>query len=169
MKLYLKRDVSPDCINFLLFDERGQEKYVVKNEKTKLSSKLVFTVRDRQGNIAAKIRRFPVAGACAFVLRVGKSHINLVMVPTKRGVYSVFYGNNWHILGDIAAKDFTIIDVDKTVILNHRRHADHCTLEVFRPRKRAVLRLGGGLRQFYKYGRKARGAGGGLGYIINNV
>ncbi len=133
MKLYLKRDVSPDCINFLLFDERGQEKYVVKNEKTKLSSKLVFTVRDRQGNIAAKIRRFPVAGACAFVLRVGKSHINLVMVPTKRGVYSVFYGNNWHILGDIAAKDFTIIDVDKTVILNHRRHADHCTLEFFDP------------------------------------
>ena len=62
---------------------------------------------------------------------MGKSHVTFVIVPTKRGILSYFYGNNWHILGDVAAKNFTVIDVDKTIIMNHRRHADRCTLEIF--------------------------------------
>ena len=33
----------------------------------------------------------------------------------------------------IAAKNFTVIDVDKTVILTHRQHANHCTLEINHP------------------------------------
>ncbi len=129
MKLYLQRDVSAGNIGFTVFDESGREKYRVANEKTKLSTRLNLSVKNQDGEIAAKIRRFPIANA--FVLKAGKAHVTFVMVPTKRGVLSYFYGNNWHILGNVAAKNFTIIDVDKTVILNHRRHADRCTLEIF--------------------------------------
>ena len=64
-------------------------------------------------------------------MRVKKSHITFVMVPVKGEILSYFYGNNWHVNGNIAAKNFTVIDVDKTVILYHRKHADHCTLEYF--------------------------------------
>ncbi len=133
MKLHLKRDVSADDIRFVAFNESGSEKYSVCSERTKLSAKLNLAVRTPQGEVAAKIRRFPVGGASAFVLRVGKQHITLVLLATKRGIYSFYYGNNWHILGNIADRNFTVIDVDKTVILNHRRHAGYCTLEYYRP------------------------------------
>ena len=129
MKLYLKRDVSAGDISFSVLDECGREKYRVVSVKKKLSTRLNLSVTNTDGETAAKIRRFPLANA--FVLRVGKSHVTFVIVPTKRGILSYFYGNNWHILGDVAAKNFTVIDVDKTIIMNHRRHADRCTLEIF--------------------------------------
>ena len=131
MKLYLKRELSGSDIAFTLYDESGREKYRVANAKTKLSTKLNLVVRTPQGELAAKIRRFPLAGMGAFVLRVGKAHITLVMTVTRRGAFAFFYGNNWHVLGDVGHKKLTVIDVDKTVILNHRRHADHCTLEYY--------------------------------------
>ena len=128
MKLYLKRDVSAGDISFSVLDECGREKYRVVSVKKKLSTRLNLSVTNTDGETAAKIRRFPLANA--FVLRVGKSHVTFVIVPTKRGILSYFYGNNWHILGDVAAKNFTVIDVDKTLVLSHRRHSGYCELDI---------------------------------------
>ncbi len=130
MKLHLKRDVSAGAVCYYIFDESGNEKFRAVSVKTKVTKRLYMVVLNRQGEPVAKIRRLPIAATNTFVLRVGKTHVTFVMVPTKNGVYSYFYGNNWHINGDVAAKNFTIIDVDKTVILSHRRHADYCTLEI---------------------------------------
>ena len=66
MKLYLKRDVSAGDISFSVFDESGREKYRVVNEKKKLSTRLNLSVKNTDGETAAKIRRFPLANA--FVL-----------------------------------------------------------------------------------------------------
>ena len=130
MKLHLKRDVSSGDIFYYVFDESGNEKFRAVSVKTKVTKRLYMLIYNCQGEAVAKIRRLPIAATNTFVLRVGKKHITFVMVPTKNGIYSYFYGNNWHINGDVAAKNFTIIDVDKTVILSHRRHADYCTLEI---------------------------------------
>lgn len=131
MKLHLKRDVSAGGVGFSVFDESGREKYRAVSVVTKVTKKTNLLLLDQNGRVAAKIRRLPIVGTYTYVLRVEKSHITFVIVPVKNGVLSYFYGNNWHINGNIAAKDFTIIDVDKTVILSHRKHADYCTLEIF--------------------------------------
>ena len=131
MKLHLKRDLSASDAGFTVFDESGMEKYRAVSVKTKVTKKTNLLLLNSQGETAAKIRRLPIVGTYTFVLKVAKSHITFVIVPTKNGILSYFYGNNWHINGSISAKDFTIIDVDKSVILSHRKHADHCTLEIF--------------------------------------
>ena len=131
MKLHLKRDLSASDAGFTVFDESGMEKYRAVSVKTKVTKKTNLFLLDGNGNTAAKIRRLPIVGTYTFVLKVAKSHITFVIVPTKNGILSYFYGNNWHINGSISAKDFTIIDVDKSVILSHRKHADYCTLEIF--------------------------------------
>ena len=131
MKLFLKRDVAATDTNFSIFDESGNEKYRAAHIKTKVTKKLNMAVTDKRGEVVAKIRRLPIAGATAFVLKVGRTHITLVMVITRRGVLSYFYGNNWHIIGDLAKKNFSIIDVDKTVILNHRRQSGYAELEFY--------------------------------------
>ncbi len=131
MKLHLKRDLSASDAGFTVFDESGMEKYRAVSVKTKVTKKTNLLLLNSQGETAAKIRRLPIVGTYTFVLKVAKSHITFVIVPTKNGILSYFYGNNWHINGSIAAKNFTIIDVDKSVILSHRKHADYCMLEIF--------------------------------------
>ena len=131
MKLHLKRDLSAVDAGFTVFDESGMEKYRAVSVKTKVTKKTNLLLLNSQGETAAKIRRLPIVGTYTFVLKVAKSHITFVIVPTKNGILSYFYGNNWHINGSIAAKNFTIIDVDKSVILSHRKHTDYCTLEIF--------------------------------------
>ena len=131
MKLHLKRDVSAGGAAFTVYDESGQLKYRVAEVSTKVTKKTNLLVLDSVGETAAKIRRLPIVGTYTFVLRVKRAHLTFVFVPTKNGILSYFYGNNWHVNGNIAAKNFTIIDVDGSVILSHRKHADHCTLEIF--------------------------------------
>ncbi len=133
MKLHLKRDVSAGNTRFSVFDELGAEKYRAVSVSTKVTKRTNLILLDNEENTAAKIRRLPIVGAYAFVLKVGRAHITFVIVPTKNNMLSNFYGNNWHINGNIAAKNFTVSDVDNTVILSHRRHADYCTLEIFDP------------------------------------
>ncbi len=133
MKLYLKRDRSADNVLFAVFDECGNEVYRVVSVSTKVTKRTNLLLLHTDGTVAGKIRRLPIVSTYTFVLRVKKSHITFVIVPVKNGVLSYFYGNNWHINGSIAAKNFTVIDVDKSVILDHRKHSDHCTLEITHP------------------------------------
>ena len=131
MKLFIKRDASASDREFVICDASGNEKYTVVSVTSKVTANANLQIRDANGNVGARIRRLPIPGTMTFVLKAYGTHINFVIVPTQKGVYSYFYRNNWHVSGDIAAKNFTVIDVDKTVILHHRKHADHCTLEYF--------------------------------------
>ena len=131
MKLHLQRDVSSGDVRFLVYDESGNEKYRAVSVSTRVTKRTNMVLLDSRGEPAAKIRRLPIVSTYSFVLKANKSHITFVIVPTKNGILSYFYGNNWHINGSIAAKNFTIIDVDKSVILSHRKHASYCTLEIF--------------------------------------
>ena len=61
---------------------------------------------------------------------MGKKRVTFVNIITAKGVYSHFYGINYHIRGAIAAKSFDVIDVDKTLVLSHRRHSGYCELDI---------------------------------------
>ena len=130
MTLYLRRDVSADNRCFVVSASLGAEKYYVSTPAAGLLTRSKLVITDMSGSEAAKIRRIPLVGIAAYVLRFGKRHVTLVTVPTPNGVSAYFYGSNWHIVGELAAKNFSIIDVDKTLILEHRRHADYCELNI---------------------------------------
>lgn len=120
MKLFIKRDISADDLGFIVFDELGKEKYYAVFAKTKSKIKFNFVLTDTQKNISAKIRQIPLVGTNTFVFKVGKDHLTFVVVITTNGVFCNFYGNNWHINGDVASKNFTILDVDNSVISTHK-------------------------------------------------
>ena len=132
MRLFLKRDVSLGESAFVVCDEPGESKYLVKVGKTKVGGKYNIIITDADGNTAAKIRELPVVGTKTFVFTVNKKHITLVVLPTANGLSCNFYGNNWLISGELASKNFTIIDVDKSVILRHIKHMDFCELIIER-------------------------------------
>lgn len=128
MKLFIKRDISDTSSMFIISDELGNEKYYSLNLKSKTNK--AFAITDTQRNVLAKVRQIPFGGAQSFVFKVGKSHITFVIAITSKGVYSNFYGNNWHINGDIASKNFSIFDVDNTVIAINKNFGEYSELTV---------------------------------------
>lgn len=129
MKLFIKRDISDTDSAFTVFDELGCEKYYAVFTKAKSRNNLVLT--DTQNNVVAAIRRLPFVGAKSFVLKAGKAHLTFVIVITSKGVYCNFYGNNWHINGDIASKNFSIFDVDNSVISTHKNCINSSEINIF--------------------------------------
>ena len=128
MSLFLKRDASADNRCFVIFDECGNEKYYVYSKQTKVSAKNILIIADTNDKQVARVRRLPIVGTNAYVLKLGKKHITFVTVSTLKGVNSYIYGSNLCVCGDISTKNFSILDVDKTIILEHKRHTDYCEL-----------------------------------------
>ena len=132
MRLFLKRDVSMGESAFVVCDEQGREKYRASVDRTKVGGKYRIIVNNTGGQTVCKIRELPIVGTKTFVFKVNKKHVTFVAVPTAKGIYSYFYGNNWHISGELGSKNFVIIDVDKSEILRHSKHMDYCELDIFR-------------------------------------
>lgn len=132
MRLFLKRDTSLGNSAFVICDESGSGKYFAQVGKTKVGGKYNIIISGADGSTAAKIRELPIVGTNTFVFKVDKKHVTFVVIPTPNGLNSYFYGNNWHINGELASKDFIIIDVDKSVIMRHVKHADYCELDIIR-------------------------------------
>lgn len=131
MKLFIRRSTDASGCLFVLYDESGNEKYKVFRKAFKLMPIASYRIADVTGDTAAKIRRLPFVGAKTFALKANRSRVNLVLLPTQQGVFATFYGNNWHVNGNIAAKNFSVIDVDKTEVFRHIRHSRYGELEIF--------------------------------------
>ena len=128
MRLFLKRNTFDDSCCFTIFDEKEETKYVACHASSKLIVRHRLTIADSTGEIVAKIRRLPLVGTDTYVLKFQKKHVTFVTLPAPNGSRSFFYGSNWRVAGEILSKNFSIIDVDKTLILEHRKHADYCEL-----------------------------------------
>lgn len=130
MTLYLKRDISAGNRCFTVNDALGEVKYLVSVPPSGLMTRFKLVITDASGNEAARIRRIPLAGTVTYVLRFERKHVTLVTVPGANGISANFYGSNWRITGEFAARNFSIIDVDKTLISEQRNHADYCEINV---------------------------------------
>ena len=128
MKLFIKRDISDTGSMFTVSDELGNEKYYSMNLKSKTNK--AFVITDTRRCVLAKVRQLHFGGAQSFVFKVGKSHITFVIAIISKGVYTNFYGNNWHICGDIRSKNYSILDVDNTPIAENKNCGKYCELTV---------------------------------------
>lgn len=128
MKLFIKRNISPDKSCFTVFDEYGNEKYNATFTGSKSVSKLI--VSDNADKTVLKIRKIPIVGTHTFAFKSGKHHITFVMIISPNGILGYYYGNNWHINGEIANGNFSIIDVDNSVIATLRKNTDYSELNI---------------------------------------
>lgn len=128
MKLFIKRSVSPDELCFNIFDELSNQKYRACLIGSKSVLKII--VCDGSGNAVLKIRKIPLAINGAFVFKTRKKYITFLTVTSSKGISGYFYGNNWHVQGNLASGCFSIIDVDNTVISNQVKHGGYIELEV---------------------------------------
>ena len=128
MKLFIKRNTSPDKSCFTIFDEHGNEKYNASFTGSKSVSKLI--VSDNTDKAVLKIRKIPIVGTHTFAFKAGKQHITFVMIISSNQILGYYYGNNWHINGEIAMGNFSIINVDNSVIATLRKHTDYSELNI---------------------------------------
>ena len=97
MRLFIKRDKSSNEQDFVIFSESGDERYRTQRKKSGSEKSMNIKICGTDGQIRAKIRKMPFPATNIFVLRADKSRITFVVVPTKNGLLSYFYGNNWHV------------------------------------------------------------------------
>lgn len=133
MKLFVNRDISACDVCFEIYDELGREKYKANERRTKpavqkKTAKLDIT--DKNKAVCARIRQLPIVGVSSFSLKAPKKSATLVIMKAHAGVSCRFYGNNWHIVGDIASKEFSIIDVDNAVIASQSKKNSGFVLEI---------------------------------------
>ena len=133
LKLFIIRDTSPSGICFEISDELGNQKYSAVFKKTKRGvpkNNIRLDIKDSERNAVAKIRQLPIVGVSSFSLKTEKSAATLVVMMSASGVSCRFYGNNWHICGNIASKEFTVIDVDNAVIASQTKQSSGFLLEI---------------------------------------
>lgn len=128
MKLFIKRNTSLDKSCFTVYDELGNEKYKASFTGSKSVSKLI--VSDSSDKAVLKIRKIPIVGTHTFAFKAGKHHITFVMIISSNRILGYYYGNNWHINGEIAKGNFSIIDVDNSVIATLKKHTDYIELNI---------------------------------------
>ena len=128
MKIFLKRDISTGDSGFTVFDELGREKYYAVFVKSKSTVKINIT--DVNGNIVLKIRKLPIVGTGTFVFKTDKKQLTFVVVCSSKGIFCNYYGNNWHIQGAIASKNYSIIDVDNSVIASLKNCGESAELTI---------------------------------------
>ena len=129
MKLFIKRDVSVNDSAFTVFDECGKEKYYSLISKNK--SKTKITITDTKNNIVSKMHQMPFFNTETFLIKSDKCNMTLVVIMSSKGLFCKVYGINWHIAGDIANKNFSILDVDNSVIATHKNSMNYAELMVY--------------------------------------
>ena len=129
MKLFIKRDVSINNLAFTVFDEYGKEKYYSLISKNKSKSKII--IADTRNNIVSSMHKMSFFNTETFLIKSDKSNITLVVILTSKGLFCKVYGINWHICGNIANKNFSILDVDNSVIATHKNSMNYAELMIY--------------------------------------
>lgn len=130
MKLYIRRDSSPGCEQFLVYDELGQRKYSVVEVRTPVSLKYNIVSSSGSGAVIAGIRRMPVPIASTYLMKSRRGSLTFAAIPTRDGISSKLYGKNWRITGDMLSKDFSVMDVDNSVVMSQYNRGTNLELMI---------------------------------------
>lgn len=124
MKLYIIDTKSENRKRFSIFDELGNERYIVSIEYTPLTTKI--DVYDIYMKRLAKIRKRDVLTFNTFTVSCKKSLClknKLKIISNLLNFKDCFYmcGVNWLLRGDIISKNFELIDVDSSIVMRHEK------------------------------------------------
>lgn len=120
MKLYVKDSKGSNQSRFLIYDEFSNLKYKVSIEKTSLTIKLdLFDVS--LNNRVAKIRKRDILFLKTYTVSCKEKKIKVIGKLSSSDINFYINGINWFFRGNILKKDFEVINVDKSIIMEHRR------------------------------------------------
>lgn len=119
MKLFLKQSSSAENIIFIIYDELGNEKYKVLYRKRKANiSYHINTIDDKT---VCVVRKIPITTTNSYIFKLNNKRITFVCVPAKDRIKCRYYGINRHIIGDAFNKNFSVVEVDNSVVFEHIR------------------------------------------------
>lgn len=131
MRLFIKRNNLADDVMFTVFDEKGNDKYYAVRKKLKSTkTSMGIIISDVNKITVAKIYKLPIVTTNSYTIKANNSRINLVCVTSSKGINCHYYGNNWHINGNLTLRDFKIIDVDNTLIATQTKNKAYFELNV---------------------------------------
>ena len=120
MKLYIKDSKSDNQSRLLIYDELSNLKYKVSIEKTSLTIKLdIFDVNNNSR--VAKIRKRDILFLKTYTVSCKGKKIKVIGKFSGSDINFYINGINWFFSGNILKKDFEVINVDKSIIMEHRR------------------------------------------------
>lgn len=117
MKLFLKRDTSNETSRFLVFDDMGKEKYIIVG-KSKNSKQTMF-LSDKSENKLSTITLFEFSMKY-FSIKCDK-RLYILMPYIKDKFAFIIYGSTFRFMGDMISGRFSVIDVDKSIIMTQKR------------------------------------------------
>lgn len=118
VKFFIKRDISADFGVFDIYDERGIEKYLAEFSKSKRSRKIII---HNASETFVNIRCFQLSNLIACNISTKSKKMRLILGVNHNDLVCVCSGVNWKICGNVAKKDFSILDVDNSVIASQKR------------------------------------------------
>ena len=129
MKLFIKRDKTVDDSLFVVLDEECNEKYYV------TGSKSTIYLTDLSETVLMKIKQLPLPALRAYSITAYNRNIKFILNSNPTAVNCYYYGNSWHIRGDVFTKSFDIIDADNSLVATHclrySKSGDGVELNVF--------------------------------------
>lgn len=117
MKLFLKRDVSDISSRYVVLDECGNEKYIITGTNRPSGQKLILS--DTDGRTLSDIFLYDIM-ATYFVIKCDR-HIYGLVPYLNTTLAFMIYGSTLRFIGDISQGRFSLIDVDKSVVMTQKK------------------------------------------------
>lgn len=117
MKLFLKRDVSDISSRYVVLDDCGNQKYIVTGSNNPSRQKLILS--DNEGEKMSEISLYNLV-ATYFMIRYDK-HIYALVPCVRENFAFLIYGSTLRFLGNIAQGSFSLVDVDKSVVMTQKK------------------------------------------------
>lgn len=117
MKLFLKRDMSDISSRYVVLDDSGKEKYIVTG--TTGSSRQKLKLSGANGEKMSDITLYSLV-ATYFTIKYDKRLYALVPCVRENFAFLI-YGTTLRFLGDISEGRFSLIDVDKSIVMTQKK------------------------------------------------
>lgn len=129
MKLFLKRDNSGENSRFVVYDDNGKLRYWVKGRRGTATDRMVITTVDGRPLLTLRVATFH--SFSAFSVRNTQGHFVLTLTGMPAYPEFRFHGITWRVSEFSPDKDFSVIDIDNTLIMRQKSSKNKDYYELF--------------------------------------
>lgn len=117
MKLYIQDSKDQNVSRFLIYDSLSKLKYRTSVEYAPLTVKM--DVYDNNHRVA-KIRKRDILFLKTYTISALTKKIKVIGKISDSEIMFYINGINWFFAGEILKKDFSVVNVDNSIVMSHR-------------------------------------------------